>query len=59
MTLLDRLDNHIAQMAIHQKGREQGKLVIEARNEIATLRDYLQGIRRVIEMALKENENEL
>ena len=37
--LLTRLQSHIAMMAPHQKTRHAGKLLIEARDEIAKLRE--------------------
>lgn len=38
MDLLTRLNNHIAMMAPHQRERHGGRLLIEARDEIARQR---------------------
>lgn len=40
-TVLERLNNHIAGMAPHQKERRGGNLLIEAADEIAALRKQI------------------
>jgi hypothetical protein len=42
--VLDALCRHIAMMAPHQKDRHQGRLVIEARDEIRRLREGIDSV---------------
>jgi FtsZ-binding cell division protein ZapB len=53
-SLLTRLQNHIAWMAPHQKERAAGKLLIEARKEIASLKAGLRARDEWIEKLRKE-----
>jgi hypothetical protein len=46
MSLIQRLHNHVAQMAPHQKNKEQGKLLIESLDVIKSLRSELMNLIR-------------
>ena len=46
-TLIDRLTQHIAMMAPHQHNREAGKLLVDAKDEIETLRAALTRMNRM------------
>lgn len=58
MDLLKRLNNHIMMMAPHQRDRVQGKLLIEARDEIKRLQELLRSMPKSFGITEKEIEGQ-
>jgi hypothetical protein len=55
MNLLEKLNNHIMIMAPHQRDREQGKLIIEARDRIKELEAANNELFKIKQKTVVEN----
>lgn len=56
MDLFERLNNHIAMMAPHQKDRLQGKLLIESRDALKELKEANDNLFRIKQKTVVENQ---